>query len=276
MALSRSANRWLLCALVLVFAFACSATWILKGPCVPRRSLVWGPGPDARLCLTSTPARLRDPWIVENILRMTTLKGHYGVVLALPHAFARTGEPYEVPASLERAEGITLLRCEDEGPGTKLLAPLRDDTLGSGTILMVCDDDMRYKAETFLHLATAIGRDPTAVHCMCQDEIRGYMGFGSYKSTLMPLLRAGLPEVCLTVDDDAFTATCKSLGILMRKVSIPGCMSICQACAYDVPTGLKRVFSDKTSLVAEEVFTSTKRRKKATACRDAVVSADDA
>lgn len=262
-------NSLILWMLFAVFGIVFTATWILEGRYVSK-NMSYMPTPAANLCLTSTPKRILEPWIRQNILNMQRLEGHHGVVLSLPRFFAKTGEPYVVPEELKRADQIRILECEDEGPGTKMLAPLRDSSIPEDRILVFCDDDIAYKQQTFLHLVRAIAEESTAVHTLCQDKINGYIGFGAYKSTLLPILQIAMPAACRTVDDDFFTTTLKTLGIPLRRVSLPNCSSLCQACAYDMHSMFTRMFGDKESLMYKEFLTSSKRSNAIKECVSAV------
>ena len=262
----KSLILWMLFAF---FGIVFVATWIMEGHCMTKK-MSYMPTPAANLCLTSTPKRILEPWIRQNILDMQRLDGHQGVVLSLPRIFAKTGEPYVVPEELRRADQVRILECEDEGPGTKLLAPLRDSSIPEDRILVFCDDDMSYKQQTFLHLVRAIAEESTAVHTLCTRKVSGYIGFGAYKSTLRPILQTPMPAACRTVDDDYFTTLLKALGIPLRCVVLPNCSSICQACAYDMPTAVTRMFGDNESLMYKEMLTSSKRANAIKECVAAV------
>jgi len=256
--------------LVIVFVCVFTLTWIFEGPCISEVFPVTVSMASSSLCLTSTPDRLRDPWIWNNILNMRSLQGHGGVILSLPWTFAKTGETYVLPMDADEIDGLRILRCSDEGPGTKLLAPLKDPSIPDDRIIMCCDDDMLYKPQTFLHLVRAIYEDPTSVHTLCQEKINGYIGFGAYKHTFLPLLQIPIPIECHTVDDNFFTAVLGSLGIPIRRTPIPGCMSLCQTCSYDLSTATSRILKDRGSLFYKEVLMSNERPKAVAKCIDAV------
>lgn len=218
------------------------------------------------LCLTSTPQRLADPWIQENILRMQTLYGFDEVVLSLPWTFKRTGEAYIVPPALAAASNLRILRCDDDGPATKLLAPLRESGIPETHIIVVADDDMEYKENAFVALIEAVQEHPMAVHTMCRKEIQGNLGFGAYKKTFLPLLSIPRPAACERVDDDFFTAAFQRLGVPLKRATVDGCLSVCRACVYDFPSATKRLLTDKTGLFWEDFLTSDRRRTNAKQC----------
>jgi len=257
---------WLL---LLMISVILGLTWLFKGPCLLETS-PFVPTLASNLCLTTTPSRLLEPWIWSNIIAMQKLQAHGGVILSLPWTYAKTGEPYVLPENMTGAEGIRILRCADEGPATKFLGPLKEATIPDDRILMFCDDDIRYKPQTFLHLLRAIFEKPWAVHTVCEGKINGYLGFGAYKRTILPILQISLPSECKTVDDNFFTTALKTLGIPISTTSIPGCASFCQACAYDMPSSMNRMFKDRRSLLYKEVLTSNKRSHAISDCVAAV------
>ena len=225
------------------------------------------------ICITSTPSRLREPWIVNNILRLSQLPGHAAAVISLPYILARTGEMYEVPHVLQTAPGLIILRCDDAGPGTKLLAPLRSELLPPDAILLCCDDDMVVHSDAFQALASAVESDPAAVHCFCLDKLQGFLGFGGYKRAFLPLLDINMPDSCRTIDDDFFQASLERLGVPRRVVKLPNCLSVCQTCVFDVPQAAQRLLTDAKSLTMTEIFLSSKRRRRQKACLEALSAA---
>jgi len=262
----------LLWIISIVTAIILLGTWLFKGPCV-LELMPTIPTASSRLCLTSTPSRLLEPWIWNNIVSMKNLQGHGGVVLSVPWTFSKTGEAYIIPEDEEGLEGLRILRCDDQGPGTKFLAPLNEASIPEDDILMFCDDDMSYKPHTFLHLLRAILKEPEAVHCICDGKINGYLGFGAYKRTMLPVLQIEVPPECRTVDDNFLTTALSVLGVPLRSVAIPGCFSFCQACAYDMPAAVNRVLKDKGSLLYREVLTSNKRSRAISECTGAILAA---
>lgn len=253
---------WILFVAVLVISVL---TWLFKGPCL-LYTTPFVPTSASNLCLTTTPSRLLEPWIWKNIVAMQNLQGHEGVVLSLPWIYAKTGEPYMLPEDIRGAEGISILRCADEGPATKFLGPLKEASISEDCILMFCDDDIEYKPQTFLHLLRAICERPWEVHALCEGKINGYLGFGAYKKTLLPVLQISLPSECKTVDDNFLTTALKTLGVPITMTSIPGCASFCQACAYNMPSSVARMLKDRGSLLYKEVLTSNKRSHAISEC----------
>jgi hypothetical protein len=79
------------------------------------------------------------------------------VLLALPTRSRRTGTLYPAPPPLPA--GVEILKCEDEGPATKLLPVLRAEP---NACIVVADDDQSYPADFLEVLLQAHRRDPHA------------------------------------------------------------------------------------------------------------------
>jgi hypothetical protein len=62
------------------------------------------------------------------------------IVLALPE-YSRSGERYPDPATLGLPPSVTVVRCKDEGPATKLLPILKFEP---NAVLVIVDDDVIY------------------------------------------------------------------------------------------------------------------------------------
>lgn len=104
-----------------------------QAPGVPRR-------PErVVVTLTTIPARAA---MLKPVLRSLIDQSEPAdrIVLALPHA-TRSGEPYPPLAQLALPQGVEVIRCEDEGPATKVLPALR---LEPDAVLIVVDDDVIY------------------------------------------------------------------------------------------------------------------------------------
>ena len=154
------------------------------------------------LCLTTVPGRIGS--LHGRLEALASLPCHHGLVLSVPWVYGKTGQPYVIPESLHSIPRLRVYRCDDEGPGTKALAPLRNPLLPEDCVLMFCDDDTYYRPETFALLADAIASSPVFVHSMCSPSIRGYLGFGGVKEVLLPVLSIEVPDECHTVDDTFF------------------------------------------------------------------------
>jgi hypothetical protein len=218
------------------------------------------------LCLTTVPDRITSPGFVSRLRGLASLPSHQGLVLSVPWVFKKTGEAYTVPSGFAEIPKLLVYRCEDEGPGTKALAPLRNEEIPGSSALMFCDDDTFYHEKTFELLADAVSTNPYEAHSICSGDIRGYLGFGAVKELLMPLLSLDVPESCRTVDDTFFEESLAQLGIGVNQVEMPGCLLDCRMCSMDYLETFPINFLDKSGLTYQEVLTSNRRQKTTEVC----------
>ena len=216
------------------------------------------------LCLTTVPGRIGS--LHGRLEALASLPCHHGLVLSVPWVYGKTGQPYVIPESLHSIPRLRVYRCDDEGPGTKALAPLRNPLLPEDCVLMFCDDDTYYRPETFALLADAIASSPVFVHSMCSPSIRGYLGFGGVKEVLLPVLSIEVPDECHTVDDTFFEEAFQRLGIQVKPVEIPGCCMDCRLCALEPLPSLRSNLLDPNGLAYEELLFSSARKRKTKAC----------
>lgn len=102
--------------------------------------------------LTTIPPRVAT---LAPTLETLVAQGADAVVLCLPRLFRRFPGPVEPPSL---PAGVTLLRCDDHGPATKLLPALRAWPRAHVT---VCDDDCLY-APGWLDALTPRGAEAVA------------------------------------------------------------------------------------------------------------------
>jgi hypothetical protein len=119
--------------------------------------------------LTSSPDRLVElERSVRTLLNQTCPPDE--VHLNIPHVFARTGERYEIPGWMLRADPrVRLHRVEDIGPATKSVPTIERFACDDDVIIVLADDDVLYLQETLEGLLAAIRDDPRAAY--------GYSGF---------------------------------------------------------------------------------------------------
>lgn len=106
--------------------------------------------------LTTIPARLNDvrPTLLS-LLEQTRPADR--LILALPHVSRRDGQPYLVPTDLP--DGVTVLRCDDWGPATKLLPALQAEP---DALIVALDDDVIYPRDYLETLLAAHRARPQA------------------------------------------------------------------------------------------------------------------
>eukprot|EP00928_Gymnodinium_smaydae_P087679 TRINITY_DN71911_c0_g1_i1.p1 TRINITY_DN71911_c0_g1~~TRINITY_DN71911_c0_g1_i1.p1 ORF type:complete len:971 (-),score=48.77 TRINITY_DN71911_c0_g1_i1:168-3080(-) len=110
------------------------------------------------VAMTTTPSRigLIEP-ALDSILRQTHPVD--AVYLFVPYVFRRDGSSYSIPAWLASKVGVTLIRCQDEGPGTHMLAVLRHER-DPNTYIVQVDDDQSYGPGLVSALLSATGPCP--------------------------------------------------------------------------------------------------------------------
>lgn len=182
------------------------------------------------IVFTTIPSRLRTQWFKENLSRRIKLAGNSVVVLNVPYKSLK-GEDYIIPDEVSSLQGpnFMILRCpKDLGPITKIIPILETVTIPDRAIIMVCDDDIRYRSATFSLLKESIIKNPEAISSMCLpfegnfDEIAGYTGYGFIKKTMKGLTSLDIPKACQRIDDDVIQQYVKYHKIKVVVVKYPG------------------------------------------------------
>ena len=200
-------------ALIIPFVIVCSII-VLVVILLPKEQVFRGSW--VVVCLTTIPERLSSDWFYNNLQRMAGLPCIDELVLSVPYVHRRTGKTYDVPSRVWELEKNSKLRinhgCADEGPATKVLAPLRMSSIQDDDVLVIIDDDMEYKAGLFCVLSERVMayREP-CVFTMCSWEITGFQGYAGRKETLKVLLQVPHPPECDVVDDDWIQYTIKTI-----------------------------------------------------------------
>lgn len=176
------------------------------------------------IVFTTIPSRLRTQWFKENLSRRIKLAGNSVVVLNVPYKSLK-GEDYIIPDEVSSLQGpnFMILRCpKDLGPITKIIPILETVTIPDRAIIMVCDDDIRYRSATFSLLKESIIKNPDAISSMCDDKITGYTGYGFIKKTMKGLTSLDIPKACQRIDDDVIQQYVKYHKIKVVVVKYPG------------------------------------------------------
>lgn len=172
------------------------------------------------VCLTSIPPRLHNPWVAENLHVTRKLRAVAALRLYVPwHLRNQPDTPIQVPPL---PSSIDVLRCEDHGPLTKLVAPLQDPQLSDDDIICIIDDDVVYIDCAFAHLVAAIDQEPQSncIYSFCSPSLAGFRGYGGLKRNWLPLLKVARPEACYFVDDDFIDLALEKACVEVRALKI--------------------------------------------------------
>jgi hypothetical protein len=117
-------------------------------------------------CLTTIPSRIHFVHLTVNSLLGQT-RAFDRVYLCVPHTSVRFKCAYEIPESLASRTDITILRCTDHGPATKVLGLLEANLpeIGPTTRIFYCDDDRIYEPDRSKLFYEASLLHPDSVIC---------------------------------------------------------------------------------------------------------------
>ena len=106
-----------------------------------RRALANPKRADVIVTMTTLPSRIdRIGPTIKSLLNQRVAPG--GIRLNVPATSRRESQPYVVPEWLGRLRSVTICRCDDYGPATKLLPALM--SAAPAQRLIVVDDDRIY------------------------------------------------------------------------------------------------------------------------------------
>jgi len=161
------------------------------------------------ITMTTIPERLKDQWMRRNLIRTIGMAKNINatILLQVPNESLK-GIKYHIPENVKSLQSpyfkISHFK-KDEGPITKILPALRDGNIKPNDIIIVCDDDITYKKDTFDLLVKSVINHSNAVSIMCSDTLEGFRGFAFQKHVLQDLLRINIPHSCLRIDDDVIS-----------------------------------------------------------------------
>lgn len=113
--------------------------------------------------LTTAPDRIH---LIEPILQSLTVgqsRPPNEIHLNIPHRFARTGAEYIIPDFIKDYP-VKVFRCEDEGPGTKLIPAIRRTAIDNDVWFFIVDDDVRHLPKALETLVRFAQSDPSAAY----------------------------------------------------------------------------------------------------------------
>ena len=119
----------------------------------PRRT-------DITVTLTTLPSRIdRMQLTIKSLLRQSVRPA--AIRINIPYESRREGVPYTIPGWLARLRSVTIVRCADYGPATKLIPTLLDSAPDQR--LLVVDDDRIYHPHLVEQMTTQADAHPDAV-----------------------------------------------------------------------------------------------------------------
>lgn len=173
------------------------------------------------ISMTTLPERLSNEWFLNNLKKtLSLLSENQTVILNVPEKSLKWN-PYTIPVSVSNLQGKKFIinRCEvDEGPITKLLPTLRNNLVKDTDIIIVCDDDISYKENTFKLLENGVLKNSKKITTICKKSIEGFKGFAFYKKVLKGLLNIEIPKSCIRIDDDVISWFVTKFGIKVNTV----------------------------------------------------------
>jgi hypothetical protein len=187
------------------------------------RGLVSFDIPKIVVSLTTIPPRLPK---LEKVLRALTTQAVDVVYLNLPYVCTKTGTKYDpLPEFLKGMDKLTIRRCEDYGPLTKLL-PTLENELDPSTVIIICDDDMLYQGRGWaLELAAAVDSTTAASYATWEDDgltiLMGYKGFAFQREAFAPgylEFFSSLSRACRFGDDYSISYYLKKKGVKVVEI----------------------------------------------------------
>jgi mannosyltransferase OCH1-like enzyme len=164
--------------------------------------------PKTYISMTTIPERLINEWFLNNLKRhINLLSDNQTLILNLPTESLK-GHKYIIPDNVNDLQGDKFIIniCEkDEGPITKLLPTLRNNLVRDIDTIIICDDDIVYKENTFNLLENNVIKNKNKIITICNKNIEGFKGFAFQKKILKGILDISIPLSCVRIDDDVIS-----------------------------------------------------------------------
>jgi hypothetical protein len=155
--------------------------------------------------------RISNDWFYENIKRTMLISRDYTVFVNIPDISLK-GVKYIVPDNIKKLEKENKLKLKlnycgkDLGPITKLLPTLSNPDITDDSIIIVCDDDIKYYDYIFSTIHDSVVENPHCISVTCNDRIEGFQAYGFVKNRLKGILSLDIPTECKTIDDDVISS----------------------------------------------------------------------
>lgn len=166
------------------------------------------------ISLTTNPTRLSQLDAVVSTLKQQTRQPDE-IFLCVPYVFKRTEQVYDIEKLTPSvSSSVTVIRCVDQGPITKLVPALKREWMNKNTYILCVDDDCLYDTnllEYCLDTATEQKADVVANVNLTHYTVNGNMaegvtGFfvrvGAFQEDFWDYLDAVLKDRTCYVSDD--------------------------------------------------------------------------
>lgn len=123
--------------------------------------------------LTTIPSRMSGLARCISSLNAQTFKPER-IYLCVPETYRRFETPKHLPfAAAEFGENVEVIRCNDDGPGTKVIGSLERLPSDSNALLVLVDDDAHYEPHMLAVFAEIFGSKPEAASSFYVYKYRG-------------------------------------------------------------------------------------------------------
>tara|TARA_Y100000389_G_scaffold66272_1_gene62373 strand:- start:2911 stop:3756 length:846 start_codon:yes stop_codon:yes gene_type:complete len=181
----------------------------------------------AYITFTTIPSRVSNPWFSKNLRNTISQLGNETIILNVPDE-SHKGEKYLIPKTVTNLQGsnFKINKCgKDLGPITKLIPTLELQFIPDDAVIIVIDDDIKYRNLTFKRLTKSVLTHPDGVSSMCDDQVEGFKGFAFKKSIMKGITQLVIPNKCKRIDDDVIQKFIKYHKIPIYVVEYPGMAS---------------------------------------------------
>ena len=165
-----------------------------------------------KVLLTVLPERLITDFFQNVITSLKNQTVPIEIYINIPYIFNKTNKPYVIPNWLYHIPFINIIRCQDNGPATKLLGSY--DSFQEDDIICIVDDDIIYKNTMIENLLNVYKTNPKALITSYKDNTNSPTGFAGYlfQKSVLKINDNDLNELqnyCYYVDDTWVGKMCK-------------------------------------------------------------------
>lgn len=165
-----------------------------------------------KVSLTVLPERLISDFFQNVITSLQNQTVPIEIYINIPYIFNKTNKPYVIPNWLYHIPFINIIRCQDNGPATKLLGSYH--SFQEDDIICIVDDDIIYRNTMIEHLLHIYKTNPKALITSYKDNTNSPTGFAGYlfQKSVLKINDNDLNELqnyCYYVDDTWVGKMCK-------------------------------------------------------------------